>query len=414
MRSCRSLRVALDGRHLTEKALRGMDRYTVALICELTRRGVEVTVFHRAREPIRLDHLKPLGCRVEGLRDRCGVHWEQVAVPLALLRGRHDLYHAPAERGVPLCSPCPVVLTIHSATEASYRDLIRRRALPGTLGHYLGYDNPMPPWHWRALLDRAQTVRADHILTPSEFSRQELIRLLGIPPGKVTVTPLAAPSQFLRPTTGEAERAGILDRLRVPRPYILYVGGYEAHKNVGAVLECFTHVRETRKDLGLVLAGTKRTPEELPARARHLGLRVPENVAFLQDLNDELPALYDGAEAFLSLSWRESFGLPALEALGRGLVPVVSGWGAAPEIVGDAGVLVDPRSPRAAARRLLDLLGAPDRARRAEAARARAARFSWQATAETTLRVYHRCLGMRRRHPPIAVVAGDHRAEVPH
>ena len=127
------MRVAFDGRSLTAPALRGWDRYTVGLVRELAARGVEVVLLHRAGEPVREEHVRGLGCRTQAVEARRGLAWEQVAVPLALLRGGFDVYHAPAERGVPLVAPCPTVLTVHSVTLHSYASFIRRGLLPGTV-----------------------------------------------------------------------------------------------------------------------------------------------------------------------------------------------------------------------------------------------------------------------------------------
>src|SRR5260370_12436000 len=135
-----NMRVAFDGRSLSSPVLRGWDRYTVGLVKELVRLGVEVTLFYRDRQPLHAPHLADLGCAVLGLRDRGGLYWEQAAVPLALWRGKYDLFHAPAEHGVPLASPCPVVLTVHSVTVHSYDNLVRRGLLPGRVRDYLGYD----------------------------------------------------------------------------------------------------------------------------------------------------------------------------------------------------------------------------------------------------------------------------------
>src|ERR1700730_6297957 len=135
-----NMRIAFDARSLSAPVLRGWDRYTVGLVAALVRLGVDVTLFHRAREALHAPHVAGLDCRVEGLADRGGLSWEQVAVPLVLWRGKYDLFHAPAEHGVPLAAPCPVVLTYHSVTLHSYADLIRRGVLPGKLRDYLGHD----------------------------------------------------------------------------------------------------------------------------------------------------------------------------------------------------------------------------------------------------------------------------------
>ena len=382
------MRVAFDGRSLAGPVLRGMDRYLVGLAGALERRGVRVSLLHRARQPLNEEHLEGVGAQIVPVRDVSGLHWEQVALPWAIGRGGYDLYHAPCEHGVPLMSPRPVVMTVHSVTQHSYVDLVESGRLPGTVQEYLGFPaNPyrytFPNLYWRR-----QVARANHILTPSQFTRNEVIRFLALEPNLVTVTPLAVPQAFTVAPTESDERGRTLQALQVEPPYLLYVGGFEPHKNVRGLLRTFARVREARPDLSLVVVGSKTLPAEL---RQHDG-----NVRFLEDISAELVHLYDGAECFVSMSWRESFGLPALEALSRGLPVVVSEWGAAPEVVGDAGVLVDPRDEEHASSEILALLAGSDREERASRARAAAARFSWDRTAEATLAVYEQLVRGKR------------------
>jgi glycosyltransferase involved in cell wall biosynthesis len=112
-------------------------------------------------------------------------------------------------------------------------------------------------------------------------------------------------------------------------------------------------------------------------------------VFFLSDLRDELVALYDGAEVFISLSWRESFGVPALEAMARQVPVVASCWGAGPEVVARGGILVDPRNTDEAAEAVLQLLDPLTRAEFVDRGREQVSRFSWERTAELTAAVYY-------------------------
>lgn len=399
------LRVAFDGRSLASPVLRGWDRYAVGLLGELIRGGVEVTVFHRRRQPLHAPHLAGLGCRIAGLRDLGGLHYEQVVVPAALGSGRFDLFHAPFECGVPLASPCPVVLTLHSVTAHSYLDLVNRGLLPGTAGDYLGAEPDLRSFasrYWRA-----QVARARHILAPSEFCREEIIRLLGVAPRRVTTTPLAAHDQFRRPARDPARRAETLQRHGVGKPYLLNVGGYERHKNVRSTLEAFAKVRAARPDLALVIVGTKAVPDEVRTQVEALGLAPGRDVHFLVNLTEDLTDLYDEAELLVTLSWRETFGLPALEAMTRGVPVVASSWGAAPEVVGDAGRLVDPRDTDAARDAILELLTPAARGRLAPEIRRRAESYSWGRTAALTMAVYEQLAP-----PPSSPAApgGGHRA----
>ena len=385
-----TLRVAFDARSLSSPVPRGWDRYTIGLARALRERGVEVTLLCREREPIYQAHAEYTGCPVRALADKGGLWWEQVALRRAIRD--YDLYHAPAEHGVPLLAPRPVVLTIHSMTAHSYADLIARGLLPGKLRDYLGAD--LDPWAWTPanLYWNAQVRRANAILTPSDFARQEVItagRRLGIAEDRVTATPLAVDDAFRTPSTRPETLELLLTGLGIKRPYLLYVGGYETHKNVPGLLAMFAALKQQRPDLQLVLVGSRpATPALLKERTR-LGLRPGEDVLFLHGHSTDLPALYDGAELGVSLSWRESFGLPALEAMTRGTAVLASAWGAAPEVVGEGGRLVDPRDPAAAARAAFELLGDAGRGDRARQA---AARFTWDRTASATVAAYRRLL----------------------
>ena len=390
-----ALRIAFDARSLTSPILRGWDRYTVGLVKALAQQSIEIVLFHRESAPLHPPHVYALDCGTQGLPDRGGLHWEQVAVPNALRTGKFDLYHAPAEHGVPLAAPCPVVLTVHSVTTQSYQRLIKQGLLPGNLNDYLGYERTL--YHkWFAWgYSRLQLARASHILTPSDFCRREVIELLNIPPRRVTTTLLAVHDQFNRPPSTLAELKAVLDRLDIKSPYLLYVGGYEPHKNVSGLLKIFAKVNQQRANLSLVLVGSKFYPEELARQARQMGLG--SNVVFLVNLTDDLTALYDGAELFVSLSWRETFCLPALEAMTRGVPVVASAWGATPEVVSQGGRLVDPRDHETAAKVILEALASTDRENWSTIARQVAARFQWSTTASDTLKIYHRLAGITRK-----------------
>jgi glycosyltransferase involved in cell wall biosynthesis len=240
---------------------------------------------------------------------------------------------------------------------------------------------------------QAQIGRANHIVVPSEFCREEMIRFFRIPERHVTVTPLAVHEQFRKPPSSRSDRRATLARLGIRQPYLLYVGGYESHKNVGGLLKVFAGVRWIRSDLSLVLVGTKSVPENIQGQAAELGLHPGSDVRFLLNLTDDLTDVYDAAELFISLSWRETFCLPALEALTRGLPVVASAWGATPEVVGDAARLVDPRDSRQAIQEVVQLLSLTDRVGVVAKARLVANQFDWTHTARQTRKLYERLAG---------------------
>ena len=221
-----------------------------------------------------------------------------------------------------------------------------------------------PAWYsrlyvaWQRLVLPAVARRAVHVVTVSQFSRDEIVELLGVDAARISVVAGGVDERF-SPGAEPAAR---------PRPYVLTVASRTARKNLGALDETARRLAEQGVDL--VAAGSARPQfrDDAGAGLVELG-HVPD---------DELPGLYAGARAFVLPSLHEGFGLTALEAMACGTPVVCSDRGALPETVGDAARLVDPTDPGAIADAVL---GAMDDARLREAGPRRAAAFTWDANA---------------------------------
>lgn len=273
---------------------------------------------------------------------RAGHAWEQGVLPALAAKRRAPLLLNPANLA-PLAFPRNVVV-IHDA--AALRE---------------------PSWYsrlyvaWQRAVLPAVARRAVHLVTVSQFSRDELVQTLNADPARITVIPGGVDERF----TPQAEPPSR------ERPYVLTVASRTARKNLGALAE--TAARLARDGVDLLVAGGDRPQFRVDDGASgdlvHLG-HVPD---------EELPGLYAGALAFVLPSFYEGFGLTAVEAMACGTPVVVSDRGALPEVVGDAGVLVDPTDPEAIADGVERAIGDE---RLAEAGRKRAAAFTWQSTAE--------------------------------
>lgn len=252
--------------------------------------------------------------------------------------------------------------------------------------------NWLDNWRYRYMLPRALR-NATGIITISMCSQQDLNRYLGIDTRQVAVTYLAADRHFMPIAAGPA-RDAILKRYAVRRPYLLYLGGINARKNIARLLAAYAELRARRPELTLVIAGKRQwaTAEVDQAMAR---LALEPHVHFTGYVPDaDLPALYSAAEVFVFPSLYEGFGLPPLEAMACGTPVVTSNRSSLPEVVGDAALLVDPYDVpalAAAIERVLD--DAPLRAELQRRGFARAARFTWEQVARETLAVYYRALG---------------------
>jgi len=258
--------------------------------------------------------------------------------------------------------------------------------------HDLAFDRypKLFPRAWRAVYRlglRATVRRADAIVTPSRSTAEDVRSRTNIDPRKLHVVPEAAALPAGQVDVGEA-----LARLKVRTPYVLFVGTIEPRKNLVRLVRAYRRVAATGVPHALVLAGPLGWHHE--GLMRELALEGPGEIAMTGALAAaDLDAIYRAADAFVYPSLYEGFGLPVLEAMGRGIPVVASTTSALPEVTGDAALGVNPRSVREIAAAIASLVGDVALAERlAAGGRLQAERFSWDRTARMTLEVYERVL----------------------
>jgi glycosyltransferase involved in cell wall biosynthesis len=274
----------------------------------------------------------------------------------------HPRHLVPPEHGL----PGPSVVTVHDVLPLSEPE------------HY----SKLILWRYRVLA-RSAVRSAALVLTGSRYSAGEIERRLGVDPARIRVTPYGVEERF-RPVAGDRER---LARLGVRGPYVLCVGTLEPRKNLAGTVRAFERVQHDFPEHSLVLIGGRGwMGDELEALLERTEARIvrPGYVA-----DEELVELYSGADCFMFPSFSEGFGFPVLEAMACG-APVIAGDRASlPEVVGDAGLLVDPADDEAIAGALAELLASPERR---QALRERglehSRRFSWSDTARMTVEAY--------------------------
>jgi len=304
--------------------------------------------------------------------------FEQVSFPRACRRLGADLAHVPYF-GSPLAPSVPTVVTVH--------DLIPM-LLPAYRGSFLVRA------YTRLVATAAQ--RAAAIITDSECSKRDSVRVLGIPAARVHAIPLAAEPRF-RPVEDTSIREAVRRRYNLPDEFILYLGGFDQRKNIATLIQAFAQfaTRNSQFTTRLVLAGelprhdTTFTPD--PRRLAHAA-GMADRVVCIGDVSEEdKPALYSLATLFVYPSLYEGFGLPVLEAMACGTPVVTSKAASLPEIVGDAGLMVAPTDGEALAEAMAQLWRDAD-LRRDLARRGleRARGFTWQKTAQATLAVYEK------------------------
>ncbi|MDO8503195.1 MAG: glycosyltransferase family 1 protein [bacterium] len=210
----------------------------------------------------------------------------------------------------------------------------------------------------------------DKIIAVSEFTKREIVELLNIEEDRIVVIHEAPNPAFKEVPMVEVLRT--LKRYGVKGEYILVVGA-DPRKNISAIIQAF---KLLKSKLSLVIVG--RAFEEIPTTS---GVTLLGHIP-----HEDLAALYSGAKALCFASLYEGFGLPILEAMQAGCPVVTSNLSSMPEVAGDAAVLVDPTDPREIAKGLEKVMS--EREVWIKRGIERAKKFSWEKTAEETLRVY--------------------------
>jgi len=361
----------------------GSGQYTRQLVYHLNRliADLDITLIYPQAPGQAAPEQVPPSVKVKTVPTRAGqagkLLFEQIQFPRACRAAGADVAHVPYWGG-PLDAPMPLVVTVHDLTTLLVREY--RRGLKARL--------------YNALVS-AGARAAGHVITDSFASKLDIMDHLRIPEQDVTAIYLAAGPNF-KPAENSLVDMAALRKYNLPDFYLLYLGGYEIHKNVTTLLLAYTYVAQALgEDYPLVLAGkqpNKVTPvyPDYTGYIRRLGL---ENyvrwIGFVDE--EDKPVLYRNAETFIFPSRHEGFGLPPLEALACGTPVVVSDSGSLPEVIGDAGFAVDPDNARDMAGAIIatviqENLAAELRQKGA----AQAAKFSWETTAAETALVYDR------------------------
>jgi glycosyltransferase involved in cell wall biosynthesis len=307
-----------------------------------------------------------------------------------------DLVHIPNLFSIPRGLPCPYVMTVHDMLE----HLSRARQQTGFWGSL----------HFQ--LTRQVLRGASRIFAVSNFTKIELEKLFGIPPGRIEVIYNAIDERFLHGHASAADRQLIAERYQVTYPFLLYAGRISPHKNVVRMIEAFSALKtelekdQAYPDLKLIIIGDDLSGNP-DLRRTVIRSGVQNDVRFLGFVPvDILRTFYDQAKIFVFPSLYEGFGLPPLEAMAHGTPVVTSNVSSLPEVVGNAAVLVHPENVfeimRALHRVLMDQ---PLREKMKERSYRQAAKFSWEKSVRRIIEAYGQVLSTR--DSPSSSVAGN-------
>jgi glycosyltransferase involved in cell wall biosynthesis len=367
------VRIAFDHQAFRLQSYGGVSRYFVRLARELNAAGHDATVHaplhcNRYLRELPAGTVKGLELRRYPPRSERLVTWYNQRRGRASIRRWapsvvHETYFSPRTLAP---DGCPTVVTVY--------DMI----------HEL-FDGGNPAWHATREAKRLAVGRAAHVLCISENTRQDVIRILGVPEERVTAVHLGVEPL---PTNGRppVELAG-------PEPYLLYVGSRRGYKNFHGLVSAVAASPRLRADFAVIaFGGGQFSPEETRV-IREAGLD-PGRVRQVDGGDELLGSLYVGARALVYPSLYEGFGLPPLEAMVHGCPVVSSRASAMPEVIGAAGELFDPSSAEEMAAAMERVVYSEARtAELKRLGRDRAAGFTWRECAARTAEVYRQVTG---------------------
>ncbi len=304
-------------------------------------------------------------------------HRARLPLPVELFTGPIDLFHATDFVLPPTLPATRTLLTVHDLSFVRVPE-----AASPPLKAYLD-----------AVVPRSVS-RADHILADSAATKRDLIELYHTPAEKVTVLYCGVDKRFTRVHDGVE-----LEEVRAKYgltgvDYILSVGTVQPRKNYGRVIEALAKLRANGRDLHFAIAGGKGWLEgEIHHALAKTGMTPYVHILGFVD-DDDLPALYSGAQMFMLVSLYEGFGLPILEAMACGTPVIISNLSSLPEVAGEAALLVHPYDEIAITEAVVALNDdAALSARLIKAGYKQAAKFTWTQSAAQLLAIYEELLG---------------------
>lgn len=336
-----------------------------------------------------------VGRVLQNLAARWGEHLRLVNAPF-------EAYNVPLLRNLPLGVRVPADADLVLLPRLTGAQALRKtRGLPSiAIVHDVGIvdlpeDREGLDWftHHNIVRGLRGLRHASVVIAVSRFSRDRLVHHLPALEDRVRVVPNGVDARFLEHDRTRAEARKRVERLAgcpLGAPLLANVGSELPRKNMPLLLQVFGRLKASSPTAQLLKVGRPGHPRwraDTVRLARDLGLQMGRDVLLLEGVDDDtLADVYRAADVFISTSLYEGFGLPALEALAVGTPVVVTDRGAFPEIVGEAGWVVEPEAERFV-RAVGEALADPRPEERALAGRARAAAFSWEHGAERYLEI---------------------------
>ncbi len=373
------MRIGIDARFY-RKETAGIGRYTRGLLGELGKLDTsnEYVIFLTSKDMQEYqspgENFQPVEVNID--------HYslaEQTQLPKIIKEHHLDLIHY-TNFNHPIFGSVPFVITIHDLIMTFYPVGRKQKSFIRKLAYNL---------------EMKHAARSSkQVIVPSGASKNDIVKMLGAKPEKVSVTYEGIDDLYLKPVS-EDDKVEIRRKYSLWKPYLLFVSSWRPHKGILPLLEAYQLLRQKYKDdIQLVLVGKVHPDfEDIKAKVEAAqdqldGIITP---GFVPDT--DLPGLYAAAEIFVLPSLYEGFCLTHLEAMAQGTAVVTSKTSCMPEVLGEGAVYFDPQDPHDIARVLDRLINhADEREQLANLGKKQAQKYSWEKMAAETLKIYEKAL----------------------
>ena len=367
------MKIAIEAQRIFRTNKHGMDFVALETIRELQKIDQE-NEYYILVAPGE-DHCLVPSSNMHIVEIKCPTYplWEQMALPSAVKKIKPDILHCTSNTA-PIYCKVPLILTLH--------DIIFLEKKAGA--NHSMYQNL--GWHYRRLVVPRILSKCKKIITVSQFECDRIQNMLHLPSGQL----IAIHNGFSNRFKPIADTYAITSKYLTAEKYIFFLGNTDPKKNTARTLKAYSrYLKQSKHPLPLLIADLQESvidrllQEEGITEIKSM-LSYPGYIT-----HADLPAIYNGASAFLYPSLRESFGIPLLEAMACGTPVVTSCTSAIPEIAGSGAILINPEDVNAIAEQLLRLEENPlFREEQINYGFERVKAFSWEQTARKLLKIY--------------------------
>lgn len=322
------MRIAINTRFLLQGRLEGIGVFTKEVVSRMVKSHPEIEFFFffdRAYDEsfVFADNVTPIVVQPPARHPVLWYLWFEWAVPYYLKKHKIDHFFSP-DSYLSLRTKIPQTVVIHDLAFEHFPE-----AVSGLVSKFYSYYLPR------------YAKKAEQIITVSEFTKHDIIEKYGVDASKISVTYNAADSKFKALAT--ADQLAVREKYVDGAPYFLYVGALHPRKNIERLLLAFDQLKKSREcATKLLLVGRKAWGNE-EMEAAYEGMTFKDDVVFTGRVSDqELVSIYASAFSLVYVPYFEGFGMPIVEAQACGVPVITSNKSSMPEVLGDAGLLVDP------------------------------------------------------------------------